>query len=132
MLKLSYNCVHSQYKGLGCNNVSQMPGNTNGYYLEVNEATALKGQPSRLDQCIMWCYKHDFCCHSVWDRPVLIRNRKTNKYLLIQNLFWGKKNPLLFKCLFLSSSNRSGDQTYRMWLILHTLPHLHKGEFQRA
>lgn len=65
MLKLSYNLVHLQSKSLGCKNVSKMPGNTNGYYLEVNEAAELKGQTSRLDQCIMWCYKHDCCCLSV-------------------------------------------------------------------
>lgn len=33
-----------------------------------------------MDQCITRCYKHDCCCwFSVWDRLVLIRNRKTNK-----------------------------------------------------
>lgn len=38
MLKLSDNYVHLQCKSLGCNIVSKMPGNTNGYTLEVNEA----------------------------------------------------------------------------------------------
>lgn len=30
-----------------------MPGNTNGYYLEVNEAAQVEGQPSEWDQCFM-------------------------------------------------------------------------------
>jgi len=48
-----------------------MPGNINGYYLEVNEAAELKGQPLISDQYIMQHYKHHCCCLSVWDRPVL-------------------------------------------------------------
>lgn len=79
MLKLPYNLVHLQSKSLGCNNISQMPGNTNWYYLEVNEAAELKGQPSRLDQCIMQCYKHDCCCLSVWDRSACINQKQENK-----------------------------------------------------
>lgn len=43
MLRLSYVLPNLQSKTLGCNNVSKMPGNTNGYYLEVNEAAELKG-----------------------------------------------------------------------------------------
>lgn len=43
MQKLSYILLYHYPKSLGCNNVSEMPGNTNGFYLEVNEAAELKG-----------------------------------------------------------------------------------------
>lgn len=65
MLKLSYNLIDLRSKNLGCSDVSKVPENTNGYYLEVNEAAELKGQPSRLDQYIMQRYKHDCCYISV-------------------------------------------------------------------
>lgn len=42
MHKLSYILLYHHPKSLGCN-VSEMPGNTNGFYLEVNEAAELKG-----------------------------------------------------------------------------------------